>query len=972
MTPRTKRIGVRTLLSVAVLIVVCLIGALLVVRTQWFSDYLRTKVIAELEDTTGGKVDIQSFRFEPSRLTVLISGLVIHGTEPRDVSPLAAIDSIALRVKIFPSFGKAVEIPYLSVERPRVNLIVNADGTTNIPRPKMKRQPSTTSPLATVVDLAIGQFRIDQGEISYLQKVTPFSLGGENLHVVLNYDKSRDVYAGRIQIAPLDVRSAPNQTMAMRVDLPLTLERDAVRVMNGHITSDSSDVGLEASLENLNAPRISAKVQARVSVSELKRVLNLPIVSTVKFITANVDGRYDQSSGAIGLSGLQVRLGRSSLHAAGTANPANGGTIRFDGDLSLAELSGLFNLGSARIGGELLLNGNAGIDARHNYAFDGNITSQDLSVAAGDVHLSNVSITTPFRLTPERIGLDRLEMAVFGGTLSAKAALSQMQALTVEGKLHDFSVRAMAAGLSGRTLGYAGAIGGSIGINDDLKASGNAGLVANANLSIAPRGSGIPLNGQIHAKYNGKDGSVNLGNSFVSMPASRATFSGDLNRQLDVHVTSRNLNDFSPLTTVPITLKGGSADLTAQINGSLTTPKIEAQAVVTKFVAKDSLFDKLSLDLSASETGATVRNGLLTQQDLHSSFAGSIGLGKWHPVSLSPVSANVNLQRAGLGDLLAIAGEGKIPAAGDVSADVHINGTYGDPLGLASIEIPNGTVYGQPFTGATAGMNLSHGLVSLDRLQVATAGGTLNANGLFRHPLDTMTSGHVELHVRSNGVQLANVTPLKEKSPGTAGSITLTADAAADLVPSTLRIADVETNLSATNLRVHNQDAGDLTAVAHTSSRIVTYNVKSNFSGSNIDVEGRTSLANGYATEAKATIRSLPVRNALDIAGWSDVPVTGTLSADASLSGTLAAPNISGDVDLSKGNLYEELVDHLSVKISHNNALTGNFRSHSRSAGLAYFRQRALRSSARFEQWVRASAHQRWRSTGWKVAVCTG
>ena len=935
MTARAKRIIMRLALSVAALVVVCLVTAVFVINTQWFSDVLRAKVIAAIEDSTGGTVELQSFRFEPLHLTVVMTGLVLHGTEPRDESPLAAIDSLAVRVKLFPHWGKTFDIPYLIVEKPRVNLVVNADGTTNIPTPKVKKPPSSTSPLATVVDLEIGRFRIDQGNISYLRKQAPFSLEGKNLRFVLNYDLAHKNYSGRIQIAPLTAQSAANKPVALRIDLPLTLERDAVRVSNGRITSQGSDVALDASLVNLKAPTIAANVRAKVSVIELQQALALPINANAKaipdFVTANLDGQYEESTGVVALRNLDVRLGQTYMHAAGTTGPANGQGIRFNSDFALAQLSKLFNVGTAKIAGELLVSGQAGMNADHQYMVDGNISSRALGVDQGEVHLTNVSLTAPFHVTPDVISVDRLQLAGLGGTLSAKVSLTQMRALSVEGNLRGFSLRAIATALSGHPVDYAAEIGGIVRAADDLKAPGSSNLVASARLAITPSGRGVPVNGRIEADYAAKHGDLNVGNSFVAFPQSRVTFSGTLNQKLEVHLTSHNLNDFLPAARwnsgqaagpLPVTLKGGSADLNAQIEGSLSAPKIEAQASITKFVAKDSLFDKLSLELTASKSGAAVQNGLLLQKNLRSTFDASIGLLKWHPVSRSPISANVVLQNAGLGDLLALGGEGNIPAGGNVSANVHINGTYGDPLGTASIQIPSGEIYGQPFSDAAAGVKLSPGLVSLDQLQMSSAGGTLNANGMFRHPADSMTAGHLEFHLRSNGVQLAAVKPLQEKSPGAAGAITLTADAAADLAQSAFKIAGLEANISAANLRVRNQDAGNLTAVAHTSSGMVVYSVKSNFSGSAIDVEGRTGLASGYATQATATIRSLSLKNALDIAGQGDVPVTGTLSADASVNGKLDTPNVTGSFDLSNGNIYEEPVNHLSAKLSHNNTVT--------------------------------------------------
>ncbi len=110
------------------------------------------------------------------------------------------------------------------------------------------------------------------------------------------------------------------------------------------------------------------------------------------------------------------------------------------------------------------------------------------------------------------------------------------------------------------------------------------------------------------------------------------------------------------------------------------------------------------------------------------------------------------------------------------------------------------------------------GQISLDHAELSTAEGKLDANGLFHHPSDSLHSGQVQVHFQDAGMQLAALQPLQKKSPGAAGAINLTADAKGSFTSnskaSALTLSDVAARFSATNLKVQNQDAGNLSASA--------------------------------------------------------------------------------------------------------------------------------------------------------------
>ena len=178
---KRKKILIGIGIAIPALFLILIIGSIIVIQTSWFQNYVKNQIVAAVEDSTGGVVDIGSFTFDPWTLTARIRNFVLHGTEPKTADPLASIGLLDVRLKLFSGLYHLVDLRYIGVDQPRVNLIVFPDGKTNIPQPKIQKQPSQTSGLQTIVDLKIGQFEVKNGLLEYAQQATHFNARGENL-----------------------------------------------------------------------------------------------------------------------------------------------------------------------------------------------------------------------------------------------------------------------------------------------------------------------------------------------------------------------------------------------------------------------------------------------------------------------------------------------------------------------------------------------------------------------------------------------------------------------------------------------------------------------------------------------------------------------------------------------------------------------------------------------------------------------
>ena len=919
-------------------LVLIIIAAFITIQSSWFSNFAREKIIAAVEDSTGGRAEIGSFQLDPWHLTLRITNFVLHGTEPVGSYPLARIELLELKLKLFSALKKAIDLQYLGVERPQVNLMLLPGGSTNIPGPKVPKQPSQASGLQTVVDLAVGRFQVKNGLIRVLQQKTAFSGEGQNLRVLLNYNILNPSYAGNIVIDPLVIASGRRPPLRFHVNVPVTLERDAIRVAGAKLDSGQSHVALSGSLENVNAPVIAAQLNANIFLPELQKSLPLTVDANAKGapkeLTVQLSMSMNQKTNAIAIQSAHLALGRTTAQASGDLNPNAPGSVRFNADLALTELARLSAVSGLQVRGDLQANGAVILDNRKDYAVNGTLNSSGLLVRSGTTQIRDVTIYSPFHADPYLISLDGLKIGALGGSLAAKIFLERMQNLSVEGNLRNFSIPVLVAAVTGKQLGYDGFLEGSLLARGNLNAKGASGYTAETHLAIAPGRHGVPISGHLNANYFGKTGALDVGESNVTLPNSRLDLAGSLNRRLDINLTSRNLNDFlpavnfgadKPQTSLPVTLPGGAARLTAQVTGSTASPHIAGHIEMSDFAVEQRPFDSLLLDLAASSSGAAVQNGNLKGRGLDAKFDGSIGLIKWSPQPKSAVSADVTLRNEDLADLAGLAGESSLNASGAATADVHVTGTFGDPVGAATLQVINGSISRQPFSNVFAKVDLSHQLITLSRLEIDTAGGKISANGSFQHPADSFTTGHAQLQLTTDRVQLAAVEMLAKQNAGVAGVIQLAVNVGAELEnrnnQTNVTISNVTADLAAHNLRVQNQDAGSLAANARTNGTNVDYRLDSDFAGASIKVQGRTALLKGYSTSAAASIQGLSVAKALQLAGQGTVPASGQLTADAHLSGTLDNPNADLSFALLKGTVYQEPIDSLRGNVHYSNRL---------------------------------------------------
>ncbi|PWU02641.1 MAG: hypothetical protein C5B51_20470 [Terriglobia bacterium] len=917
---RGRKIGLILGGSIAGLIVILVVAGIAIVQTQWFSDFVRQKIITATAEATGGRVEIDAFSFDWKRLRADVRNFVIHGLEPAGSPPLFRAGLVQIDLKLLSPFKGMVDIAALLVDQPQANVIVFTDGRTNIPAPKIK-QPSERSGLETIVNLAIGKFEIRNGSMTFAERKTNFSAMGRNLAAHLDYNALNPSYRGELDMSPLYLRSGQRETMNVNVKLPVTLEKDKITLANAQLTTPESQIAISGSMDHMLAPRYAAHINARIMLDEIDRAAALPVrLDTARGprqlnadITASMDGNRVQ------IQSGRLTLGNSNIEASGTLKDANRpGSVQFNSTLALNELGRLLRV-AAQPEGVVRAGGNATLQANNDYKITANVDGRNIGIRQGGSRLAGINLDSSVTADPHRIELGGLRLAALGGTFSGSASLVEMAQFRISGTLHNFDIVQAARPFVNRPLEYDGVISGPLSAEGNIKQLST--LTAKANLAIAPGPRGIPVSGRLNADYNGLADTVTLGQSYIALPNTRIDLAGSLGRQIQVRLVSRDLADFRPIAVIPVTFRNGAGTLNATVSGKLSAPQIAGHLDMTNFAVDGRPFTRFATDLTASRSGASITNALLSRGMLQAQLSASVGLRDWKPEPVEPLRVDATIRNADLADILAVAGQSNVPASGFLTADAHITGTIGSPQGAADFSVVNGTLEGERFDRLTARAAMSDTSINIPTLQLAAGPSRIDANASFQHPVNDLKRGVIRAHVASSQVQLAQFQSLVKDRPGLAGTLSVNGDAVADLAPGRageeFQLTTVNANLAVRGLQMQGKSLGDLTATADTAGSALRYNLTSDFAGSSIRVNGQSLINGNHDTTASASIANLPIDQVLALAGRRDLPISGVFAANAQLSGTLTDPRASGNFEITKGSAYQEPFDRLQANLSY-------------------------------------------------------
>ena len=852
-----------------VLAVALTVTALLTARSQWFRDQVRARIVREVERATGGKVEIGSFDLAWKTLTAEVNRFVIHGTEPADEAPLFRAAKVSVELKIISVLRQKVDIAALDVIRPEVHLILNADGSTNVPEPQIKKTSDRTA-METILDLAVRRFSIQDGVMEVASRgKTPFHGKGENLRAQFVYEMAGPRYRGTLSMQPLDFQYGDMGPIPMDLALTVLLEKNRIGVESAKLQAGDSVVELKGAIEDLVNPRGDFQYDMRLAMASLRKHIRKTQLPTAGFahVAGNVKfaGTQDyQLTGTLHAKNVDYQTGNLALR-----NFAVAGALSVTPERA--------HVGAARLSGTL----------RSGSAQPVPISGQVASIV----------------LKKQDVDVSGIRVAALGGSFAGDAEVRGFDRYHVQGKLAGLRART-AAGLAGRQeLPWDGAISGPVTIQGNLR--GGSGLMADARLIIEPTGEGQPLSGIIEARYDSRRGVLDLGQSRIQLPNTTAEFSGSIGQTLRARVETRNFDDLIPLLSLagseaprdlPVSLRNGAVVFDGTVTGTLQNPQIAGNLAATNLVYQNHQFDAIAADVSASPTQVGATKGTIARGGLRGAFEFSLGLERWKPKDSSAIAATAAVQRADLKELMDLAGAGSEEVTGVLTLDAKVSGTLGSPAVSANLDAAKGTVYGEPFDRLTAQVNYKPGQVNIGSANLVAGPKRMVLEAAFEHPKDSFRNGRLVFKANSNIMPLEAIQNVVKRKPGIRGTLRLAASGAAAIDmrgnQRQFELEDLKANVAARGLREGDQSVGNLRIVASTDGGMLSAHLESDFADSVIKGDGKWRLAGDYPGSANVVFTRL---NFANIREWLTTqperfPVGGFAEGSLKLEGPLRDP----------------------------------------------------------------------------------
>jgi len=811
--------------SLLAVVVAGFAAAVLVLRSDWFHEKVRARIVDTIETATGGRAEVRSFQFDWRQLRAEVDGFTLHGNEPADRPPLLRARSIAVGLKIVSALRRDIDIQSLEVREPHIYLIVYPDGRTNIPEPKIK-SPNARTAIETLLNLAVGQFQIENGifEMEARGK-TPFDANGRNLKAKFLYDPASPLYRGDLSIDPLDVRWNGVEPVPLTIGIELTLERNRIAISSASWTTGNSRVEFSGAIENLASPRADFRFQAAASMPEMARIFHVPGLERG---TAQLEG----SATWAGASNYAV-LGK--LHAASVGfrqDEVQIRNFRAEGDLRAG--AGKLDLSGIRLSGETAYNA-------------------DWFPIQGTV--ANLS------LRDQNIGFRGASLALLGGNFQGDGSLESFREFRVTGAIKGFQARRVVAVYNRRQmLPWDSLIAGPINLEGSLGRSKD--IRASANLTLAPVPGGPAVWGEVNATFDARNGVLDLGTSIVNLPSSRAVISGSIGKQMRVHLESRDLGDFLPVlgessASLPVKLESGSVLFDGTVTGNMENPQVAGRLSLSRFAYDGKLFDSLQAAVRASPETVQLEHATLIRGRLRAEFQATLGLRNWKADETSSIAATGGVHNAALSDLAGLVDQTKLPASGTVSITGQVAGTLGDPHGTGDIEVIKGAFQSEPFDRFEAHVSYTGRTLQVFAGEVAAGAKHIRFEGAFDHAAESFRTGRLRFDLQSDAMPLDQIETIRNSRSGVAGTVQFTARGAADLSPAGYRLVDLNADFTGRGLRLTGQPLGDAHVTARSQGASLRVSLDSDVADSMVKGQGEWRLDGDYPGSAELTFSRL-------------------------------------------------------------------------------------------------------------------
>lgn len=821
-------------LAAGVVLLLLIFGALSwYITTDSFQAMVRRRLIAELEQITGGTAEVGRFHVVPLRFRVEVADLTIHGREGLKEVPYIHADRLIAQVKIISTFRTKFGFHRVVIDHPTVHILVYPDGTTNQPGPRSPSASANNS-VQQLFSLSINQLEVRHGTLLWNDQVIPIDFAVNDLAADMTYSLLQSRYDGNVLLGKVDTKFSGYRPFSWTAEAHFSLGRNTVEVRSFRATSGRSRLSATGKLQDFNRPDIQGSYDATVDLAEAAAIARRPEVrSGVLQASGNASWNRQTyaSAGKLSVTDLDWRDSNIQFSNASFASGYSLDPVR----VSFFQGKGKF-LGGTAAGTVAIVNWQAG--ARHKSKI-------------------------------EQKGSARL---AFQGMSVAEVA----QALSV-------------SGLPLQKMRLAGSAEGTL---DARWTGGPQNTEATMAVDIAAPAGASPIqlavNAHARATYRHARRELEVAEFNASTHSSQLRASGVLSSKTALRLTGsttdlnewqRILSSFRGPMQIPITLHGR-----ATFNGTATGrfPDVTLAGLV-QVEDFDSLipataetperqihWDSLTAGLQLSPRSIVVHNASLRREATGIAFELTAGLQNYEFTPVSNFSGRIDMDRAEVSAILALAGY-SYPLTGTMDLHFEASGTRAEPHGEGSILLTDATFYGEPVRRFSSNLRLEGQEGQLNDISLSYR--EARVTGSAAHNFSSRIS---RFNLAGTNFDLASMPGLQNKRVAIAGQMDFALQG-----QGTLQEPQINGSVHLRRLVLNQELAGDFTMEAETQGSDLHFTGHSQFEEAQLELDGRVNLRDDWPATIKARFDHLDVDSLLQ------AYLKGRLSGHSSIAGEM-------------------------------------------------------------------------------------
>ncbi|MGC2152111.1 MAG: hypothetical protein WA618_08710, partial [Terriglobales bacterium] len=824
------------------------------VTTDSFQQRMRRRVIAELEQATGGRVELGELHTIPFRLRVDARNLTIHGREAADQAPFLQVERIQAELKIISLFETSIGLHSLVLERPVFHVIAYPDGTTNIPTPSVKLASNRTA-VEHLISLSVARIEAHDGRLLWQNQNVPFEFTGGNLALLLDYSLLRQHYEAHLTAGTVQTKWDGYAEFVWSADASVVLARHHADIKDVTFKSGHSEVHFVGTLENYSDPQIAGQYRGSVDLGELAAVVRGPHLrqGTAQFTgkgswnlrTFATDGNLE-AKGIEWSDGKKLSLRDGRVLAVFALDP-----VRLRVPALKANLLGGNVAGDLEITNwETLIESLPVIPRRVNSRAAANLPRGSIRL-----QVAGIPITPALdALSSPRLPLDRLSFVA-----NASGALD----LTWVGSIRDSETR----------------------MKLDLSAPSR--LVA----------EGIPVTGKVEGIYHASRDELDLTASHVTTSSSEIQAAGSLSENSALHfsISTHNIKEWTPLIEaaygspqLPLAVHGfatlagnASGHLSAiSFNGNLELYDFETLLPATRRTPAEAIhWDALSTALQYSSSSISAHNGSLIHGHALAHFDASATLTGGELQENSPFTIHLDLLKGDVAEFARLAGVDR-PLAGTLNMTVNLSGSRGNPQGDGHFEVRDGQAYGVAIPSAKGDLRLANDELQFNNIEARAYDALLSASGGI-----STTTDSFHLSLSGQNLNLLHFPRLQSTRFTMDGVIDFSA-----IVSGTPQEPSLELHARLKDLALDQQRAGDFFVDAVTTGHQLDIKAHSAFGASGLNIAGTIGLQKDFPADLKLDFHDLDVVSLLSIYLPGDITGRSPMDGTMQLRGPLRFP----------------------------------------------------------------------------------